>query len=227
MISGMGRPLRLQAPRLHYYVVSECHSPEFGFETEEDFSVYLDLLSRIRNRHGLQVFHYVLLPNAAHLFLKPGPRAPIARTMQWLNWQYALDHNRRKGKRGRFWLRRYRSAAVEPGTPALDLMAEMDRGPLREGMVDCPRAWNWGSHSIYAQGASNPLIDPHPAYLGLAESPEERQKRYQDLVKSYETISGQEPRPDPYRRFIGSPSFGRKISIRQKNRTLVASPDKA
>ncbi len=226
MSSSMGRPLRLQAPRLHYYVVSECNSPEFRFETEEDFKVYLDLLARIRSRHGLQVFHYVLLPNAAHLFLKPGPRAPIARTMQWLNWQYALDHNRRRDKRGRFWLRRYRSAAVEPGQPALELMAEMDRAPLREGLVDCPSIWNWSAHSKLALGAENPLIDPHPAYLNLAQAPEERQPRYRDLVKSYEILSGPESRPDPYRRFIGSVAFGRKISNRQKKMTVTTVSDK-
>ena len=218
----MGRPLRLQAPRLHYYVVSETNSPEFRFETEEDYSVYLDLLSRIRNRHGLQVFHYVLLPNAVHLFLKPGLRAPIARTMQWLNWQYALDHNRRRGKRGRFWLRRYRSAAVEQGTPALELMAELDRWPLRDGLVDCPSAWNWGAHSTLAAGKENPLIDLHPAYLNLAESSELRQSQYCDLVKSYETMGGDEARPDPYRRYIGSAAFGRKISNRQKKMGVAA-----
>lgn len=226
MSCGMGRPLRLQAPRLHYYVVSECNSPDFRFETEEDFSVYLDLLSRIRSRHGLQVFHYVLLPNAAHLFLKPGPRAPIARTMQWLNWQYALDHNRRKGKRGRFWLRRYRSAAVELGRPALELMAEMDRAPLREGLVDCPSAWKWSAHSNLALGAEDSLVDPHPAYRGLAEDSETRQLCYRDWVKSYEVLSGPESRPDPYRRFIGSAAFGRKISNRQKKMTMPAVSDK-
>ncbi|HKY64192.1 MAG TPA: transposase [bacterium] len=212
----MGRPLRLQAPRLHYYLVSECNSPEFRFETEEDFSIYLDLLARIRSRHGLRVFHYVLLPNAAHLFLKPGPRAPIARTMQWLNWQYALLHNRRKGKRGRFWLRRYRSAAVEPGAPALELMAEMDRAPLREGLADRPSAWKWSAHSALALGADNPLLDPHSAYLGLAEDLEARRQNYRSLVLSDGIPMGAESRPDPYRRFIGSAAFGRKITGRQK-----------
>ncbi|HEX5035053.1 MAG TPA: transposase [bacterium] len=206
----MGRPLRLQAPRLHYYIVSECNAPEFGFEAEEDFSIYLDLLSRIRSRHGLQVFHYVLLPTAAHLFLKPGPRAPIARTMQWLNWQYALGHNRRKGKRGRFWLRRYRSAAVEPRKPALELMVEMDRAPQREGLVEGPVAWRWSSHSARALGAANSIVDPHPAYLELAASPEERQTRYRDLLQSQGAIES--PPPDPYRRYIGSVAFGRKVA---------------
>jgi hypothetical protein len=49
-------------------------------------------------------------------------------------------------------------------------------------MVSNPAHWPWSGYKYFAFGDEDPLITPHPAYLGLSDDPSVRQKIYRDLV---------------------------------------------
>jgi len=63
-------------------------------------------------------------------------------------------------------------------------MRDIDRVPMREGLVVPPAAWAWGSHRACTEGSHDLLACPHASYLALARGRGERRRCYARLATS-------------------------------------------
>jgi len=54
---------------------------------------------------------------------------------------------------------------------------------VRVGKVAHPLENKWSSYRYYAHGEADPLITPSPSYLGLGNTPEQRQALYSLMVE--------------------------------------------
>ena len=52
-------------------------------------------------------------------------------------------------------------------------------------MVDEPSDYSWSSYAINALGVESELQTPHPEYLALGKSKNERLRNYRDLFKAH------------------------------------------
>jgi putative transposase len=179
----MSRKPRIQASHLHYHVTVYCHSNLNLLSSDEDFLAYLKVLRLVKGKHGFRLYNYELLPDRIHLLLKPSQKIPLSRTMQLLNWLYARDYNRRKNLKGRFWVERYESVPMSAKESGLERMREINLSPNRSGLADQPGAWRWSAFPALGEGAASPLIDLHPEYLTLGQTPEERKEKYRCFVE--------------------------------------------
>jgi len=59
----------------------------------------------------------------------------------------------------------------------------IELNPVRAGMVKHPADYRWSSYPANAQGASEPLLQPHGIYEELAYDPARRQQRYRELFR--------------------------------------------
>lgn len=50
-------------------------------------------------------------------------------------------------------------------------------------MVDDPGGYRWSSCAANAQGAEDPLVAPHPTFLGLGRDVASCQRAYRELVR--------------------------------------------
>lgn len=212
----MGRPLRIQEYDLHYHVIVRCNNEAYRFETDEDFATYLDLLRRVKKRHGFRLFNYELMNSHVHLFLQPAERFSLQRTMQMINTRYACEYNRRKSRKGHLWLDRYKSIPVASDKHALDLMRYINRNPVRAGMIREPGQWPWSGYQFYAEGQASDILEPHPSYLALGSDDKRRRLSYQSYVTM--VLPGENARrvdlSDAY--YIGPSRFGRRLGLRKK-----------
>ncbi|MBI2067645.1 MAG: transposase [Deltaproteobacteria bacterium] len=209
----MGRSPRVQSSELHYHVIVRCNNREFYFESDEDFSHYLSVLRFFKKKHRFRLFNYELMNSHVHLLLQPSEVVPLQKTMLLINWAYARDYNRRKKRKGHFWLDRYKSIPIESDDYALDLMRYMNRNPVRAGIVEKPGDWKWSGYQFYALGEPNDLLEVHPTYLGLSSNPEFRRKAYRDYVNT--TLPADSYRKSEFSdaRFIGSERFGKNLGL--------------
>ena len=209
----MGRPPRIQADELHYHVIVRCNNGEFHLESNEDFRIYLDTLRFFKMRHRFKLFNYELVHSHVHLLLQPSEVVPLQKTMLMINWSYARDYNKRKKRKGHFWLDRYKSIPVESDEYALDLMRYINRNAVRAGIVEKPGDWQWSGYRFYALGEPNGLIEEHPTYLGLSNNPEFRRKAFADYVMM--ALPGDNSRRPEFSdvRFIGSEQFGENLGL--------------
>ena len=69
---------------------------------------------------------------------------------------------------------RYKSCLVDDGDYLLHCHRYIELNPLRAAMMADPGDYRWSSYRHNAQGVTDPLLTPHPAYLALACTRDER-----------------------------------------------------
>jgi REP-associated tyrosine transposase len=209
----MGRPPRLLDRELHYHVIVRCNNGDFHFDGDKDFAIYLNTLGFVQKKHGFHLYNYELMHSHVHLLLRPSERTSLQRTMQLINWRYASDFNKRKNRKGHFWLDRYKAIPVESDKYALDLMRYINRNAVRAGIVEKPGDWKWSGYRFYAYGEKNPLLTPHPTFLGSSECEQTRRKAFEDYV-TMELGDDHKRRGDlSDARYIGSERFAERLGL--------------
>ena len=217
----MGRPLRIQASELHYHVIVRCNNEAFRFESDQDFALYLGILSHYKTKHRFKLFNYELMHSHVHLFLQPSDTIPLEKSMRLISWSYARDYNKRKKRRGHLWLDRYKSIPVESDQYALDLMRYINRNAVRAGIVSKPGDWKWSGYRFYASGEANDLLEEHPTYLGLSQDPNVRRRAFREYVEMILPEEDRRRAEFSDVRWIGSKDFSEKLelSIEKNGRT--------
>ena len=100
----MARRPRLLAPGVLYHVIVRGNHSQKTFLSEGDYQAYLERLGRYRNRLGVAVYAYCLMPNHVYLLVETGSQ-PLSRFMQGLQQSYTQYFNRKHRKVGHLFQR--------------------------------------------------------------------------------------------------------------------------
>ena len=178
----MPRPSRLDLPGVPQHVVQRGNDRQPCFFAEGDYLRYRTELRELALREGCAIHAYVLMTNHVHLLLTPMTAGAVARLMQSLGRRYVRYINDRYHRTGTLWEGRYKSCLVDDGHYLLRCHRYIELNPLRAAMVTDPGDYRWSSHRRNADGAHDPLVSPHSAYLALSHDPAQRQAIYRALV---------------------------------------------
>jgi putative transposase len=151
------------------HVRQRGHNREQCFFSDGDRQVYLGFLALFARQYGCAIHAYCLMTNHVHLFLTPREEWSCASLMKFLGQCYTQHVNKSRGRSGSLWEGRYRSCPVADDRYALACYRYIELNPVRAGMVEHPRDYPWSSHRANAEGAADPMIEPHPAYTGAGE----------------------------------------------------------
>lgn len=142
----MPRELRVQVPDVTYHVGSRGVDKRPIFDVVENDRVYfLALLSRVVERYGWLCHAYCLMGNHFHLLVET-PDANIAAGMQYLKGRYAAWFNEECERVGALFERRYFGELVETEKHAYELARYLVLNPVRAGLCEHPRDWEWSSY---------------------------------------------------------------------------------
>ena len=84
---------------------------------------------------------------------------------------------------GTLWEGRFRANLVDSETYFLRCCRYIECNPVRAGMVEGPSEYCWSSYRTHAFGLPDSLLTKHELYERLANSDQERQRAYRDLVR--------------------------------------------
>ncbi|GAB3353489.1 transposase [Lysobacter tyrosinilyticus] len=152
------------------------------FFTDGDYLRYRTDLRELALREGCAIHAYALMTNHVHLLMTPMAAGAVARLMQSLGRRYVRYVNDSYHRTGTLWEGRYKSCLVDDGNYLLQCHRYIELNPLRAAMVADPCDYPWSSHRRNARGDYDPLISPHPSYLGLSPDTDQRQRIYRALV---------------------------------------------
>ena len=174
---------------------------------------YLDELQLAARETGCAVHAYVLMTNHVHLLVTPPDETAASRMMQRLGTRYVRYFNAAHERTGTLWEGRFRSCLVSTDDYFLACQRYIELNPVRAGMVASPGEHRWSSYPANAQGRIDPLVTPHPLYLGLASDDATRWKAYAALVASgiSDSQRDQITRHTQQGRALGPPAFQRWI----------------
>jgi len=163
----MARRPRLFAPGLLYHVIARGNHRQLTFLTDLDYEAYLVRVARYRQRYGVSLYAYCLMPNHVHLLLQTS-EPPLAKFMQGLQQSYTLRFNHVYGKVGHLFQGRYKAIVCERDEYLAALVRYIHLNPVRARLVDDPAAYAYSGHRAYLRGDDRGLIDPGPilAMLG-------------------------------------------------------------
>lgn len=186
----MARRPRIDLPGIPQHVVQRGNDRQPCFFTDADRHRYLRDLKEIALREHCDVHAYVLMTNHVHLLMTPEHSGQVARVMQALGRSYVRYVNDRYRRTGTLWEGRYKSSLVDRDTYLLRCYRYIELNPVRAKMCSDPAEYAWSSHGANALGLHDALVHPHPTYLRLGESPEERCAAYRAIA--LETLSDED-----------------------------------
>ena len=178
----MPRQPRLDLAHVPQHVVQRGNDRQPCFFGDNDRACYLSELRDIVRDEGCMVHAFVLMSNHVHLLFTPSAVGQVASVMQGLGRRYVRYFNDRHHRTGTLWEGRYKSCLIDTDSYLLRCMRYIERNPVRASMVASAEEYPWSSYAGNALGVTNPLVQPHPAYLALGVDVSARQQAYRSLV---------------------------------------------
>ena len=127
----MARPLRLEGPGYWFHVTGRGNARGKLFVGEEDRRRFVNLLSALEARYGLEVHAYVLMINHYHLLLRMRKESGLSAGLQWLNVSYTVWFNRRHQRSGHLFEGRFKAILVEFDARGVELSRYVHLNPVR------------------------------------------------------------------------------------------------
>lgn len=179
----MGRARRIQLPGLTFHVVQRGHNRDASFRGTEDYLDYLALLRTGALRSETRIHAYVLMTNHVHLLVTSRIPDGVSRLFHYVSGRYSAHFNKRHGRSGALWERRFHASPVDSDRYCLACYRYIELNPVRAGIVRSPDAYRWSSYRANATEAATSLISAHPVLFSLGKTPLERALRYRELLR--------------------------------------------
>jgi len=125
----MSRVPRIQVEDTIYYVTPAGNYGELIFRNDEDYALYLELLSRYKKKYNFKLFAFCLTPNNINLLIEPSSDATISQIMHGLNPNYTKYFNGKYNRAGRLFRERYQIVLIEKAPNILKMTAYIHLRP--------------------------------------------------------------------------------------------------
>ena len=205
----MPRTKRIVPPDAALHICSRGNNQQCVFRCAEDKYFYWTLLRDLRKENNINIFHYCIMSNHAHLIVWLDIISNLSRFMKQLNLLYFNYYKRTYGYSGHMWQGRYKSNIIDTDSYLLQCGKYIELNPVRAGMVKLPQEYRFSSYGYYAFSLPDAVISDSPAYCGLSDLPQERAKQYIEFVVDDNLINSENISKQL---FIGSEAFVRKLS---------------
>jgi putative transposase len=221
----MARLPRFILPGQPQHVILRGNNRTEIFCAEMDYRFYLDKLRLACEKHGCNIYAYVLMTNHVHLLLTPHEELSLSKALQMLGRYYVQYFNHCYRRTGTLWEGRYKATLIDTEAYLLTCMRYIELNPVRAGMVAHPSQYCWSSYGCNAFGRTDNLVIPHPEYRRLGQDDGERRSVYQQLFEhqiSEESINAiREATNKAW--VLGNDRFKRSIQEKLKRRVEPAA----
>jgi len=130
------------------------------FHTSLDYQYYLKLLLKYKQRYGIKIFSFCLLPSAVYLIAGARDAGLIGKAVDETNNSfYEFAHATRDEKTAEIKICRSRVLVIGDEKELFDMIAFVESFPMKRGMVKREGDYEWTSFRNRAFGIEAPLID--------------------------------------------------------------------
>jgi putative transposase len=209
----MARLARIVAVKAPHLVMQRGNRRQKVFFGDPDYRTYIELVGEGCRQAKVDCWAYCLLPRQVHLMLVPTDADGLRAALGEAHRRYTRAVNLRKNWRGYLWQGRFASFPVDE-TWMLDCARYVELAPLRAGLVQRARDWQWSSARAHLAGRDDGLVRVAPL---LARTSDWKELLAQSLGRpSQDTIESHERTGRP----LGSDAFIKRLEKRL-GRTLA------
>jgi len=178
----MPRKPRFFLPGIPCHVVQRGNNRSACFYGDDDFAFYMSIVDEALQKHHVQLHAYVLMTNHVHLLMTPATPEGIGKVMQSIGRIYVRTLNTRYRRTGTLWEGRYKASLIESDAYLLCCQRYIELNPVRAQSVAHPGDYLWSSYQQYGNGKTIQCLSPHPLFLALGNTPDERRQKYRELI---------------------------------------------
>lgn len=176
-------PPRLEIVGAIYHVNGKAVHGMKLFADESDRALFMRLLGKEARRSGWCVLAYSLMTTHFHLLLRLEKPA-LSSGFQRLNSMYARIYNRRHGRRGALWQRRYFDSIVETNSHLYEVIRYIALNAPRAQACGAAEDWPWcGYGAAIGSSPPDPLVDELALLRLFGTSRDEAQARLRWFVE--------------------------------------------
>ena len=157
----MPRVARLVVPGYPHHVTQRGIRRQRIFFDAADYLSYLSLIIELKDRAGVDVWAYCLMPNHVHLVAVPQEKLSLAKLFGVAHHRYALRVNSAQGWQGHLWQERYHSSVLDE-SHLIAAVRYIERNPVRAGLCAQPEDWRWSSVHAHLTSVRDDLVNTAP-----------------------------------------------------------------
>ncbi|MBI4253163.1 transposase [Candidatus Uhrbacteria bacterium] len=143
----MPRTIRSDIADMSYHVINRANARVQIFSTQQEFRQFEDALSEAREKTGMRIYAYVIMPNHWHLVVSPCADGDLKRFMACLTMTHTQrwhrDHN--SVGTGHLYQGRYKAFIVGTDDYFITVCRYVEQNPLRANLTPRADEWRWGS----------------------------------------------------------------------------------
>lgn len=152
------------------------------FHSQRDYENYLAIVKEGSKKLGVQIFHYCLMTNHAHILLHAEELAVLSKFAHCIQRNYALYYCRTHQWPEQVFRRSFASLPINDDAYLLECGRYIERNPVEAKLVTEPEKYPYTSYAFYAFGKKDPLLTESPLYETLGNSERERMAAYRFYV---------------------------------------------
>lgn len=166
----MPRSARRVADGGVYHILNRGNGQQRVFQKDGDYLAFIELLGQMRERYSIDLLAYCLIPNHFHLLVKVDRGEDLSRGMQWFMTTHVRRYHRHYHSSGHLWQGRYKSFGIEDDDHLLTVARYVEGNPVRAGLVDTAKDWQWSSHRERCEQIEGEGDSPSGFSKGLSPS---------------------------------------------------------
>lgn len=178
----MPRAPRFLLPLTYYHVMTRGNNLNVIFKQSDDYLKYLEILSKLKEVHPFDMYHYCLMPNHTHMLVRTRRENDFSAFMKRLNLMYFYYYKKKYGWVGHFWQGRFKSQPIGKDNYFIQCGKYIELNPVRANIVTTPAEYSYSSYKYYAEGKSDLLITKDMFYQELGKTAGARQLKYKEII---------------------------------------------
>lgn len=143
----MARATRTDVGGHVYHVLNRANAKTRIFESESDYQLFESILEEAKEKFGMRILAYCLMPNHWHLVLYTSQDGDLARFMSWVSNTHTQRWHASKGTtgQGHLYQGRYKSFLCQTDSHFLTLVRYVERNAKKANFVRKAELWKWSS----------------------------------------------------------------------------------
>lgn len=200
----MGRVPRIEFEGALYHVMSRGNRQEDIFLTDDDYSLFMEVIDEACSRTGWRIHAFVLMRNHYH-FLLETPEPNLVDGMRWLQGTYTKRFNMRHKLWGHLFQGRYKALVVDPQNDYFRTVGNyIHLNPARAYCIDPQHQllqdFKQSSYPLYLSPELRPAwldVDRLLGAHGLEDSPSGL-SRFEESNQARSTLVSRSPNPSEF-----------------------------
>ena len=175
--------VRIEQPGAMYHINANALDGMALFRDDVDREVFYDLLADQIGESEWSLLEYTFLTTHYHLLLRI-KKATLSSGFKRLQSRYARAYNRRHGRRGVVWLRRFHDVMIESERHLYEVVRYIALNASRAQMAEAAELWPWCSYgSAIGAFPPDPIVNEKELLALFGADPRVARRRLREFVE--------------------------------------------